>query len=203
MLRRLIAKGGTAAAARDSGASLAGDPVGLHPVAGARHPPSCDGTGPGSGNAAADRPAFLRHAGRSCMISPAMRLQHSAPAGAILPSSPPRPTGPRVSRRTSLAPPKVIGTLAGHRQAVVSRSFWSSAMRRPQESGDDETLVRQSGPCAEACLPHSGRRRQEPSRWLSLPGFLHREDPPLRDILARVPGAVIAGRYPRPIKVSS
>lgn len=69
-----------------------------------------------------------------------------------------------------------------------------------QESGDDETLV--IIPAATEALP--------PALWqmasgaftlISLPGFLRREDPPLRDLLSRVPGAAVAGCFPRPIKV--
>lgn len=72
----------------------------------------------------------------------------------------------------------------------------------PQPSGDDETLIVSEGPAAE--LP--------PALWqagaggltlTSLPGFLSAEQPVLRDVLARLPGARIAGRYPRPIKVTT
>lgn len=72
----------------------------------------------------------------------------------------------------------------------------------PQESGDDETLVLTSGaaPSVPSALWQAG---SGPFTLVSLPGFLRGEEPPLRDLLAHMPGAVVAGCYPRPIKVSS
>lgn len=64
----------------------------------------------------------------------------------------------------------------------------------PQRSGDDETLLLIPG---HVSLPDASWQVQSGSAMLAaLPGFL--DD----GVLARYPGARIAGRYPRPIKVS-
>lgn len=72
----------------------------------------------------------------------------------------------------------------------------------PQASGDDETLIVSSGAAPElpAALWQADAGR---CTLTSLPGFLDGGHPLLRDVLARLPGARIAGRYPRPIKVTT
>jgi len=69
-----------------------------------------------------------------------------------------------------------------------------------QESGDDETLV--ISPKVLGNVPSAlWQAEAGPFALISLPGFLRRDDPSLRDVLARAPGAAVAGCYPRPIKV--
>jgi chorismate mutase len=71
-----------------------------------------------------------------------------------------------------------------------------------QESGEDETLVLATGPlCGVSTI--LWQASSGPFTLFSLPGFLSSEEPPLRDLLVRMPGAIVAGCYPRPIKVSS
>jgi chorismate mutase len=97
--------------------------------------------------------------------------------------------------------PKVIGILP-----VISRSSEPRLLvfgyAEPQESGDDETLLISKEPPAG----HAGASWQSTagSRTLTgVPGF-HRPDSPLiRELSSRLPGTCVAGRYPRPIKVSS
>lgn len=71
----------------------------------------------------------------------------------------------------------------------------------PQESGDDETLILSRGDSPELA---SALWQAAIGRFTltSLPGFLS-EASLLRDPLSRLPGARIAGRCPRPIKVST
>ena len=97
--------------------------------------------------------------------------------------------------------PSVIGTLP-----VISGGsppqFLVFGHAEPQASGDDETLIL----CPEgAPLPSQLLWQAVSGRFTlaSLPGFLGGEDPLLRDHLARSPGAIVAGRCPRPIKVST
>jgi chorismate mutase len=95
--------------------------------------------------------------------------------------------------------PKVIGSLpvmsgGGAPQLLV---FGHAPA---QESGDDETLI--VCPAVQDSFPAAlWRASAGTSALVSLPGFLRREDPLLRDVLSRVPGATVAGCYPRPIKV--
>jgi len=100
------------------------------------------------------------------------------------------------------APPagaRVIGTLpvlssGGQPQLLVF------GHAEPQASGDDETLIVSSAPSAS--LPAAlWQAEAGDCTLISLPGFLGAEDPFLREILPRLPGARIVGRYPRPIKV--
>lgn len=72
----------------------------------------------------------------------------------------------------------------------------------PQESGDDETLIvsRDAMPKLPTALWQAAAG---PFALAALPGFRPDGDPLLRDLLSRLPGAVIAGCYPRPIKVST
>lgn len=68
-----------------------------------------------------------------------------------------------------------------------------------QASGDDETLiVSQAG---LAGLPPLWQAQSGAWVLTSLPGFLDGDTSQLQDVLAANPGARIAGRYPRPIKV--
>jgi len=97
--------------------------------------------------------------------------------------------------------PSVIGTLP-----VISGGsppqFLVFGHAEPQASGDDETLIL----CEEATsLPSPVLWQAASGRYTlaSLPGFLGGEDPLLRDHLARRSGAIVAGRCPRPIKVST
>lgn len=72
----------------------------------------------------------------------------------------------------------------------------------PQPSGDDETLIVSAGTAPD--IPSALWRAQAGGCTLTgLPGFLNGEHPDLRDVLPRLPGARIAGRYPRPIKVTT
>ena len=97
------------------------------------------------------------------------------------------------------AGPRVIGTLPvlssdGQPQLLVF------GHAEPQASGDDETLIVSPGPYAS--LPAAlWQAEAGDCTLISLPGFLNEEDPFLRGILPRLPGARIVGRYPRPIKV--
>lgn len=70
----------------------------------------------------------------------------------------------------------------------------------PQETGDDETLVLSPSPAPEfaSALWQAAAGRFTLS---SLPGFLSEKDP-LLDSVLRLGGACVAGRCPRPIKVS-
>jgi chorismate mutase len=71
-----------------------------------------------------------------------------------------------------------------------------------QESGDDETLIVSKD--AMPKLPMAlWQAAAGPFALAALPGFIRSGDPLLRDLLSRLPGAVIAGCYPRPIKVST
>lgn len=95
--------------------------------------------------------------------------------------------------------PRVIGSLpvtAGGGQPKLLVFGHAPA----QPSGDDETLV--IIPKVLGDVP-SALWQAEAGRFVlvGLPGFLRSEDPFLRDVLARAPGAAIAGCYPRPIKV--
>jgi chorismate mutase/prephenate dehydratase len=97
--------------------------------------------------------------------------------------------------------PRVIGTLP-----VISDGSQPQLLvfgyAEPQNSGDDETLILSPGSAPR----FSSALWQVPSgdfTLTSLPGFLDGEDPLLREIISRLPGACIAGRYPRPIKVST
>jgi chorismate mutase/prephenate dehydratase len=97
--------------------------------------------------------------------------------------------------------PKVIGTLpviaGGSRPPLLVFGY-----AEPQNSGDDETLVLSFGPAPQ--LPLALWQASSGAFTLtSLPGFLDGEDPVLRELISRLPGACIAGRYPRPIKVST
>jgi hypothetical protein len=71
----------------------------------------------------------------------------------------------------------------------------------PQESGDDETLVLSRGepPNLPSALWQAVAGR---FTLTGLPGFLS-DSALLRDPMSRLPGACIAGRCPRPFKVSS
>lgn len=96
---------------------------------------------------------------------------------------------------------RVIGTLpvlsgGGRPQLLIF------GHAEPQPSGDDETLIVSAGAAPE--FP-SALWQAEAGRWTltGLPGFLDGGHPLLRDSLARLSGAYIAGRYPRPIKVST
>lgn len=97
--------------------------------------------------------------------------------------------------------PRVIGTLP-----VISDGSPPQLLvfgyAEPQKSGDDETLILSPGPA-----PHPpGALWQAFSGAFTLtglPGFLDGEDPQLRDLISSLPGAFVAGRYPRPFKVST
>jgi chorismate mutase len=97
--------------------------------------------------------------------------------------------------------PQVIGILP-----VLSTS---SAPRllvfgyaEPQESGDDETLVitrhSPAGLSAASWQCASGE-----CTLAGIPGFHGAHSPLLRELTSRLPGTCVAGRYPRPIKVST
>lgn len=96
--------------------------------------------------------------------------------------------------------PKVIGTLpalanGGTPQLLIF------GHAQPQPSGDDETLLMLpvSADTVSGCL----WRATSGSRLLvAIQGFLTDDSSHLRDVLNRHPGALIVGRYPRPIKVS-
>lgn len=71
----------------------------------------------------------------------------------------------------------------------------------PQPSGDDETLLVLDGSAAN--LPASLWQARSGTRLVAaLPGFLADKDPQLAPLLLLEPTTRIAGRYPRPIKVS-
>jgi chorismate mutase/prephenate dehydratase len=72
----------------------------------------------------------------------------------------------------------------------------------PQESGEDETLILSPGetPITRAALWQATTGR---FTLTSLPGFLSLEDPLLNEIMSQQPDAHIAGRCPRPMKVST
>lgn len=72
----------------------------------------------------------------------------------------------------------------------------------PQESGDDETLILSTG---EAPSPPEALWQTVAGRFTltSVPGFLTGDDPQRSEHVSRLPGAFIAGRCPRPIKVST
>jgi chorismate mutase / prephenate dehydratase len=97
--------------------------------------------------------------------------------------------------------PKVIGTLP-----VIADSGPPPLLvfghAEPQESGDDETLVLSFGetPLLPSALWHVA---MGPFALTSLRGFLSSEDQSLRELITYRPGARIAGRCPRPIKVST
>ena len=69
----------------------------------------------------------------------------------------------------------------------------------PQVSGDDETLI--VSPALPTGLSPLWQARSGKWSLISLPGFLDDDSQQLRDIASSLPGARIAGRYPRPIKV--
>lgn len=69
----------------------------------------------------------------------------------------------------------------------------------PQASGEDETLI--VSPAMPSGLAPLWRATSGAWALSSLPGFLEDDSAQLRDVLLSVPGARIAGRYPRPIKV--
>lgn len=71
----------------------------------------------------------------------------------------------------------------------------------PQPSGEDETLVLIPGETSDtlSCL---WKARTGVYTLAGLPGFLAEDAPPLRSILTRYPGSRVAGRVPRPIRVS-
>lgn len=71
----------------------------------------------------------------------------------------------------------------------------------PQPSGEDETLVLIPGEASDI-LPPLWTARTGVYTLASLPGFLADDAPPLRSILNHYQGARVAGRAPRPIKVS-
>lgn len=97
--------------------------------------------------------------------------------------------------------PSVVGTLP-----VVSGGSPPALLvfghAEPQQSGDDETLVLCPGD-AVAGSAALWQVATEGFTLASLPGFLGADDPLLRELLARIPGAIVAGRCPRPIKVAS
>lgn len=70
----------------------------------------------------------------------------------------------------------------------------------PAPSGDDETLVVSSAsiPIGSSVL---WQARAGQLNLTGLSGFLLESDPFLQEILGRLPGARVAGRYPRPIEV--
>lgn len=97
--------------------------------------------------------------------------------------------------------PSVIGTLPVLSGGSLPQ-FLVFGHAEPQASGDDETLIL----CPQgASLPFPVLWQAVSGRFTlaSLPGFLGGEDPLLHDHLARSPGASVAGRCPRPIKVST
>lgn len=97
--------------------------------------------------------------------------------------------------------PRVIGVLP-----VISRSSEPRLLvlgyAEPQESGDDETLLITGEPlaghAAAAWQCTAGGRT-----LIGVPGFHGPESPLIRELSSRLPGTCVAGRYPRPIKVSS
>jgi chorismate mutase len=102
---------------------------------------------------------------------------------------------------TEKGSPRVIGTLP-----VVSRSRLPLLLilgyAEPQESGDDETLVLSPG---DPLKTPSALWQAASGRFTltSLPGFLDSEHDLVRELIARQPGARIAGRCPRPIRIST
>lgn len=97
--------------------------------------------------------------------------------------------------------PSVIGTLPVICGASPPQ-FLVFGHAEPQASGDDETLILCPG---DGEMPSPVLWQAVSGRFTlaSLPGFLGGDDPLLRDHLARIPGATVAGRCPRPIKVST
>ncbi len=95
---------------------------------------------------------------------------------------------------------KVIGTLP-----VISDATQPQLLvfgyAEPQESGEDETLILSVG---EKPKLSTALWQVETGRFMltSLPGFLSIEDSVLSEFMSRFPGASIAGRCPRPMKVS-
>lgn len=97
--------------------------------------------------------------------------------------------------------PRVIGTLpvltGGNPPALLVFGH-----AEPQPSGDDETLVLCPGD-AVVGSPALWQVVSGRNTLVSLPGFLGADDPLLREFVARFPGAAVAGRCPRPIKVAT
>jgi chorismate mutase len=94
---------------------------------------------------------------------------------------------------------QVIGTLPAVSRGSQPRLLvFGHAV--PQETGDDETLVLSPGPLPELA---SALWQAVSGRFTlsSLPGFLTEKDSVLDSVLRRG-GACVAGRCPRPIKVS-
>ena len=97
--------------------------------------------------------------------------------------------------------PKVIGILP-----VISRSSEPRLLvfgyAEPQESGDDETLLITTEPLADHAAA-SWQAMAGQRTLTGVPGFHGPDSPLIRELGSRLPGTCIAGRYPRPIKVSS
>lgn len=96
--------------------------------------------------------------------------------------------------------PAVIGTLPVLSSDGRPPPFLVFGHAEPQVSGDDETLIL----CpADGAVPSPVLWQAVSGRFtlVSLPGFRSSDDPLLREYLARSPGATVAGRCPRPIKV--
>ena len=96
--------------------------------------------------------------------------------------------------------PRVIGILP-----VISSSSEPALLvfgyAEPQESGEDETLlISTEPPAGHAASWHStaGHRM-----LTGISGFHAPDSPLIRELSSRLPGTCVAGRYPRPIKVSS
>lgn len=68
-----------------------------------------------------------------------------------------------------------------------------------QASGDDETLI--VSPAMPSGLASLWQVQSGTWTLTSLPGFLKDDSQPLRHARTIVPGTLVAGRYPRPIKV--
>jgi len=97
--------------------------------------------------------------------------------------------------------PRVIGVLP-----VISRESEPRLLvfgyAEPQESGEDETLIISGEPpgghAAASWQSTAGART-----LTGVPGFHGPDSPLIRELSSRQPGTFVAGRYPRPIKVSS
>jgi chorismate mutase len=97
---------------------------------------------------------------------------------------------------------------AGGATVIGSLPVTATASERPllvfghaeaQDSGDDETLI--VSPAQPSGL--SSLWQAQSGAWFlaGLPGFLEDDNQQLQRVLSVLPGARVAGRYPRPIKV--
>jgi chorismate mutase len=97
--------------------------------------------------------------------------------------------------------PRVIGVLP-----VISRESEPRLLvfgyAEPQDSGDDETLLISGEPLV-GHVAASWQSSAGVRTLTGVPGFHGPDSPLIRELGSRQPGTFVAGRYPRPIKVSS